>query len=107
VSTELADVVPERVAPSAEVEGLVVIERPPPEVHVLRGFGRWFSWAMGPKKVRLDELGSFAWQRIDGDTTFAAISDAVRRRFPDQSEDIESRLAGFLGHLAELGLIET
>jgi hypothetical protein len=51
---------------------------------------------MAPPRIRLDEVGSFAWTRLDGRTTVGEIAAELRQRFGDQAEPVEQRLGQFV-----------
>ena len=46
-------------------------------------------------KVKLDELGTFVWRRLDGATPFCRIAEAMREQFGEQAEPAEARLKAF------------
>lgn len=45
--------------------------------------------------VHLDELGSFVWPLVDGQTTILQLGDPVKERFGDKAEPLYPRLAKF------------
>ncbi len=47
-------------------------------------------------RVKLDEIGSFAWHRMDGKTRFTEIVNAMREHFGERVEPAEQRLQQFL-----------
>lgn len=47
-------------------------------------------------RVKLDEIGSFAWRKMDGNTSFASIVEAMKREFRDRVNPPEERLSQFL-----------
>lgn len=46
--------------------------------------------------IKLDELGSFIWNQIDGKRTVYDISELVKARFGDKAEPLLGRLVRFL-----------
>ena len=50
-------------------------------------------------KVHLDEIGTFVWDRIDGQTTVGVIADAAREHFGERIEPVYERLKQFLYQL--------
>lgn len=50
-------------------------------------------------RVKLDEIGSFAWRRLDGKTPFAEVAAAMRERFGEGLREAEPRLRQFLAIL--------
>jgi hypothetical protein len=71
----------------------------------VRSLKEWVHWAWHPKRIRLDELGSSIWRRLDGRATLGEIADAARHEFPDQQGAISERVAEFIGALRALGLV--
>ena len=65
----------------------------------------WVHWAWHPKRIRLDELGSSIWRRLDGRATLEEIADAAQHDFPDQMGAISERVAEFIAALRTLGLV--
>ncbi len=66
---DLLELEPVRCVPWQEnVDGRVVIDRPRPPVNGIRSLFERANWFMSPRRVRLDEVGSFAWRRLDGST---------------------------------------
>jgi hypothetical protein len=47
-------------------------------------------------RVKLDEIGTFAWTRLDGATPFTQIADEMKAHFGARVEPAEDRLAKFL-----------
>ena len=84
----------------------VVVERPKPGTRGLRGAFDHLRWLMSHPKIRLDELGSFVWKRLDGSETLAEIAAATTEAFPDRAEGMDQRLALFATALHHQGLIE-
>ena len=59
----------------------------------------WLAFLLAPSRLRLDELGSFAWRSLDGRVTVGQLADAVRERFGDSAEPVEQRLGRFVRDL--------
>ncbi len=91
----LLGLAPRRVAKWEEVDGRVVVIRPDPETRGLRGWLDRLLHSMSASRIRLDELGSFAWMRLDGERTVAEVAELLRREFGEAVEPAEERL----GHL--------
>jgi hypothetical protein len=100
----ISGAMPRRSAPWREEDGRVVVAREQPAIRGFSSLRAWVSWAWRPKKIRLDELGSFVWRRLDGATSLDAIIAEFRGEFPDGSEEIEGRLGDFVAALCKLGL---
>lgn len=47
-------------------------------------------------RVKLDEIGSFAWRMIDGRTPFSAIVESMRGHFGERVEPADDRLKKFM-----------
>ncbi|MEE8447798.1 MAG: PqqD family protein [Gemmatimonadota bacterium] len=95
---------PVRVAEWRDVDGGVVLERPPPKRSGIRGIGRLTSF-MAAQRVRLDDIGSFSWTRFDGETTVGEVCGALRERFGESVEPAEERLGRFLHSLRREGFV--
>ena len=52
-----------------------------------------------PFKVRLDDVGTFVWQKCDGETPVAEIAEGLRDEFGERIEPAEDRLVQFLTNL--------
>jgi len=94
-----------RAAPWSEQNGRVVVVREQPRVRGLDCLKRWVHWAWHPKRIRLDELGSSIWRRLDGRATLREIADAARDEFPDRQDAIAEGVAEFVAALGALGLV--
>jgi hypothetical protein len=94
-----------RVAWLERDDGRVVIDRPRPPIDGLRGLFRRAGWALAPRRIRLDEIGSFAWRRLDGATKVRALAGVIRDAFPDSCDQLEERLGAYLRAMRRLGLI--
>lgn len=70
-------------------------------------FSRWFERRMRTKpfKVHLDDVGTFVWQRCDGETRVAEIADGLRKKFGERIEPAEDRLVEFLTDLVRGGFV--
>lgn len=72
--------------------GLVTLVPERPKVRGPRSLGRWLRYMMAPPRIRLDDVGSYAWLRLDGGTTVGGLAGAVREHFGDRVEPVEQRL---------------
>lgn len=89
----LLDLTPRReVGWEEDEEGIVTLVRERPRVRSPRSLGRWVSFMMAPPRIRLDEVGSFAWLRMDGGTDVRGLVDLVRAEFGDRVEPVGHRL---------------
>lgn len=94
-----------------EVRGNDDADRPLVSVLLPRFRNAWLQgWAqranMPPFRLKLDAVGSFVWLRCDGDTTVAALGEAMVEEFGAKVEPVEERLTKFLGQLIRGGMIE-
>jgi len=90
----LLELAPVRVATWEEVEGRTLVHRPRPRGGrgLLAWLNDWLGYHTGPRKIRLDPVGSFAWQRLDGKTTVGEVARALREEFGEAIEPAEERL---------------
>jgi hypothetical protein len=95
---DLMGLVPFRLAAWDVKEGRVVLVRPSPRTQGLRGILDGFLHRMSANRVRLDEVGSFAWTCLDGERTVAEVADLLRTEFGERVDPAEERL----GHLVRL-----
>ena len=95
---------PVRIAEWRDVDGGIVLERPPAKRSGVRGIGRLTSF-MAVRRVRLDDVGSFSWKRFDGATTVGEVCGALRERFGESVEPAEERLGRFVQSLRREGFL--
>ncbi len=55
--------------------------------------------------IHLDELGSFIWQLIDGETSIYAMGDPVKEQFGEKAEPLYPRLAKYFSILESYGFV--
>lgn len=55
--------------------------------------------------VHLDEMGSFVWPLIDGETDIIRIGELVREHFGDKAEPLYERLAKYFKILESYGFV--
>jgi len=107
VAGEILNCVPHRLGSwRADGERRVVVERPKPCSRGLRAVFDNLRWLMSHPRIRLDELGSFVWSRLDGHATLAEIATETSEAFPDRTDGMEQRLALFAAALHHQDLIE-
>ena len=56
--------------------------------------------------VHLDEMGSFVWPLIDGESTVLAVGKTVKAHFGEAAEPLYERLAKFFTILESYGFIQ-
>jgi hypothetical protein len=104
---DLLELEPVRCVPWQEsVDGKVIIDRPRPPLHGLGGLIERANWWLTPRRIRLDDLGSFAWRRLDGVTKVRTLAGVMREAFPDSRHQIEERLAVYLRTMRRLHVID-
>jgi hypothetical protein len=101
----LLDLTPVRVAEWEEVDGRVVLARPTKWRGGLKGVLDRFFYLLSARKIRLDDIGSFAWQQIDGEQTVAQIAEKLRDEFGERVEPAEGRLGHMVRVLRREGLV--
>ena len=103
---DLLELTPVRCALWLEREdGRVVIDRPRPPIDGLGGLFRRAGWMLAPRRIRLDDVGSFAWRRLDGATKMRALAGVMRDAFPDSCDQLEERLGAYVRPMRRLRLI--
>lgn len=103
---DLGRAVPVPLGPWREVEGRVVLERPRPSRRGWAGVAERFSYWASVRRVRLDEVGSAAWRRIDGRRTVAEVARQLEAERGAAVAPAEERVGRFVGELARLGFLE-
>ena len=101
----LLELAPVRVARWRQVEDRVVVERPKPRARFPRILLEWLLHLRAVKSLRLDEVGSFAWQLLDGEHTVGQVAVAVRERFGEAVEPAEERVGHLVRLLRQEGLL--
>jgi len=66
-------------------------------------FGRWMMSKMEKPKVRLklDDIGSFVWQKCDGNNSVEQIARALSQQFGENVDPVYERLNLFFQNLAK------
>jgi hypothetical protein len=99
----LLEIAPVRTADWRESGERVVLHRPPPRTRgVRRLFDHLATW-LAPPKIRLDEVGSFAWKRLDGSVTVGEVAESMRREL--DVDAAEERLGRFVRDLHRDGFL--
>lgn len=57
-------------------------------------------------KIHLDEIGTFVWDRLDGETTVGDLADAALAHFGEKIEPVHGRIRTFLMQLERGGLVK-
>ena len=101
----LLGLAPFRVADWEEVEGRVVVLRPPPGTPGLRGALDRFFHKLSASRIRLDEVGSVAWRAMDGERTVAEVVGLLREEFGEKVDPAEERLGQLIWMMRREGLL--
>jgi len=101
----LAEVCPQRLAQWVEADGAVVVECLRPTVRGLKGIGAWLSWWTGPQRIRLDQVGSAVWLRLDGQVSLGQVAELLSEEMPDDREHMVGRIDLFVRTLASQGVL--
>jgi hypothetical protein len=103
----LLDLVPIRAAGWDEGEELerVILIRPHPVAKGLRAPLEWLAYLLAPRRLKLDEFGSFCWLSMDGVRTAGEIASLLRNRFGSAAEPAEERLGRFIHMLQREELV--
>lgn len=104
---DLLELEPVRCVPWREgADGNVIIDRPRPPLRGLRGLLERANWLITPRRIRLDDIGSFAWRRLDGVTKVRTLAGVMRETFPESRHQIEERLGVYLRVMRRLKVID-
>jgi hypothetical protein len=99
----LLELSPVRIADWEEHEGRAVIARPVPTARGLRGLAARCSHALSARSLRLDDMGTFVWRRLDGATTVGEIVTAMHSELG--GEQLEERVGMFIRALHREGFV--
>ncbi len=101
----LLEIKPIRAAEAEERDGRMVVHRPRPTSRGLRRLLDGFLHAMSASRIRLDDLGSFSWGRMDGTLTVEEIAQELRAEFGDEADQADERLARLVRWLRQEELV--
>jgi len=103
---DLLEFEPVRRVPWREGEnGRVIIDRPRPAIRGLSGLLASANWLVTPRRIHLDDIGSFAWRRLDGATKVRTLAGVMRESFPESGDQLEERLGQYLRAMRRLRLV--
>ena len=89
----LLDMTPRREVKWEEDEaGVVTLVRERPTIRGPRSLGRWISFMMAPPRIRLDDVGSYAWLQMNGSLEVRELARLVQTEFGDRVEPVNQRL---------------
>ena len=89
----LLGLAPIRLAEWEEAEGRVILLRPEPTAKGFKGLLDRFFHRMSANRIKLDEVGSFAWLHLDGERTVGQVVGLLDEEFGDRVDPPEERLA--------------
>jgi hypothetical protein len=101
----LLGLAPKRSAEWEEEDGRVVCIRPRPETRGLRGLLDRFLDRMSARRIRLDEVGGFAWRLLDGERTVKEVAALLQEEFGERVAPAEERLGHLIWVLRREGLL--
>ena len=101
----LLGLAPRRVAEWEVLEDRVVLLRPKPGTAGFRGLMDRFFHAMSARRIRLDEVGSFAWSHLDGKRTVAEVGELLRAEFGERVDPVDERLGQLVWVLRKEGFL--
>ena len=104
-ATNLLELAPVRIARWEARGDRVEVVRPLPRGWGPRSLVYRLSFHLSVKRVRLDELSSFAWHRLDGARTVAEVAGELRAEFGESAEPAEERLGKFVRMLRQEGML--
>jgi len=101
---EMLDVLPIRAMEYEEKNGLITVLfiNPSPNYFERLLFKKRLNI---PKKIDLDDVGSFVWNRCDGETEISEIIKLVQNEFGEKVEQAEERVIMFIKQLSSGRLI--
>jgi hypothetical protein len=88
----LLELAPARAAEWREAGERAVLLRPPPGGAGWRRLPEWLSFQLSTRRIRLDEVGTFVWRRLDGRSAVRQVAAELRARFGEQVEPAEERV---------------
>ena len=95
----LLDLTPVAAAESEEQGGDVIVIRPRPVRRGLLSPFHWIVYLLAPRRLRVDDIGSFCWRQLDGRRTAGEIASALREEIGDSVEPAEERVGQFIRSL--------
>ena len=101
----LLGLAPRRIAHWEESEGRIVLTRPEPLTSGFRGLMDRFFHKMSANRIKLDDVGGFAWRGFDGVRTVGQVVEMMRQEFGDKVEPAEERLGHFVWIMRKEGFL--
>ncbi len=101
----LLGLAPFRIADWEEDEGRAVVLRPRPTSRGPRGLLDRFFYRMSARRIKLDEVGTFVWNRLDGKRTVRELADGLDAEFGKRVQPVEERLGHLIRLLRQEGLV--
>ncbi len=104
-AVNLLELTPVRIAEWEEVGERVVVLRPAPTSRGLKRLLDSFLHSLSARRLRLDDIGSFAWRELDGERTVGQVAARMRERFGDSVEPAAERLGHLIRAMHREGLV--
>ena len=101
----LLGLAPRRLADWEEVDDRVIVLRPEPVSVGFRGLMDRFFHKMSAHRIRLDDVGGFAWRHLDGERTVAEVGDLMRGEFGNRVDPVEERLGRMVWTMRREGFL--
>ena len=95
---------PERISWSADEKGIVTLDIE--NVGFFNRLAQKFFKKPPVSHIHLDEMGSFVWPLMDGETDIAALGVLVKEHFGDAAEPLYERLAKYFQILDSYSFVE-
>ena len=98
-AVNLLELIPDRIIKSEKTEGGLSVLLKPKYRHP------WFVKHVLPRmkspnfKIKLDDIGTFIWDRCNGENTVQEIGDQLKEKFGDKVEPLYDRLRMFFQNL--------
>jgi hypothetical protein len=99
------ELAPVRLAAWEDQDGRIVVLRPRPETGGLRGLVDRIFHRLSARRIRLDEVGGYAWLHLDGRRTVGEVAALMREEFGGRVDPAEERLGQMVLILRREGLL--
>jgi hypothetical protein len=99
------ELAPVRLAEWEDQDGRIVVLRPRPETGGFRGLVDRLFHRLSARRIRLDEVGGYAWLHLDGERTVGEVAALMRGEFGHRVDPAEERLGRLVLLLRREGLL--
>jgi hypothetical protein len=104
-SVNLLDLAPVRVAKWEDLSDCVVVLRPRPKRRSIPPVWEWIRYLLSARRIRLDDIGSFVWDRLDGERKVVQVAHELREEFGPKVEPAEERVGRLIRMLRQEELV--